>query len=80
MNFKVRFKNKTFLLTFVVTLLAFIYNTLGTFGIVPAIAQEEIYNIILGIVNLLALLGIVIDPTTEGIKDSENTLKSDKTT
>lgn len=74
MNLKIRLKNKTFLLTFIVTLLAFVYNVLGTFGIVPTIAQEEIYNIILGAVNILSLLGIVVDPTTNGIKDSDEIL------
>ena len=70
-NLKVRLKNKTFLVLFIPMALAFIYQLLGMFGIVPAIQQGEVEGILLRAVELLALLGIVVDPTTKGVKDGE---------
>lgn len=73
-NWKVRLKNKAFLLTFVPLLIAFMYQLLAVLGITPSIAKETVEELILAAVNLLALLGIVIDPTTSGVGDSENAL------
>lgn len=69
-NWKLRFQNKATLLAIVAALLAFVYQALGLFGIVPPISQEDIYNVIGLLINLLCLLGIVVDPTTDSISDS----------
>lgn len=75
-DWKVRFKNKTWLLSFITVILAFIYQVLGIFDIVPTITQEMSTQLIMTILNILVALGVVIDPTTEGItdknKESEN--------
>lgn len=73
-NWKVRFKNKTWLLTFCVGVLAFVYQVLGLFGVVPGISQETVTEIIGMVVNILVMLGIVIDPTTSGVTDSSRAL------
>ena len=70
-NWKVRFKNKTWLVTFVVAVIAFIYETLGVFGVVPHFSQEMVTALVLSAVDLLVLVGVVIDPTTPNIEDSE---------
>ena len=70
-NVKVRLKNKTFLLLFIPMALAFIYQLLGLFGIVPAITQGEIESLLLAGVELLGILGIITDPTTKGFKDGK---------
>lgn len=74
-NWKIRFKNKTFLLTFIPTVLSLIYNCLGVAGIVPTISQDALTEIILTLINILVALGIVVDPTTTGISDSDRVLK-----
>lgn len=77
-NWKVRFKNKTFLTAFSATCLTFIYTVLGIFGIVPPITQSMVGDIILSIVNILVAIGVVVDPTTVGVSDSHQALLYDK--
>ena len=77
-NWKVRFKNKTWLIAFLLTVLAFIYQIFGLFDIVPAVTQDMATQLITIFVNILVAVGVVIDPTTAGASDSEQALKYDK--
>lgn len=70
-NWKVRFKNKTWLLTFIAAVLTLVYRALNVAGITPHIAQEELVELATMLVGILVLLGVVIDPTTKGGSDSE---------
>ena len=65
MNWKTRLRNKTFW----VSLAAFVAMMAKQFNLfeVPS-NYEEIVNTALG---LLVMLGIIVDPTTPGIKDGE---------
>lgn len=74
-NWKVRFKNKTWLVTFLVTIVAFVYQILGMLDIVPPVTQDMATQIIGIVVNVLVAVGVVIDPTTAGTSDSEDALK-----
>lgn len=73
-NWKVRFKNKTWLITFLITILAFIYQILGMFDIVPPITQDMATQLVTIVINMLVAVGVVIDPTTASISDSEQAL------
>lgn len=73
-NWKIRFQNKTWLLTFIVAVVALIYQILGILGVVPAISQETVITIVSAVVNLLVMLGVIIDPTTKGTSDSERAM------
>lgn len=73
-NWKVRFKNKTWLLSFGVAVVAFIYQILGMFGVVPSVSQEMTVQAVTLVVNILAAIGIVVDPTTQGISDSDRAM------
>ena len=70
-NWKQRFRNRTWLLTFVAAVAALIYQSLKVLGIVPHIAQEQLMELVTMLVGILTLLGIVVDPTTPGTKDSD---------
>ena len=48
---------------------AFVYQLLGLFEITPAITQDQSTQFLLLIVNVLGALGVLLDPTTPGIKD-----------
>lgn len=74
-NWKVRLKNKPFLITFCTTILTFIYTILGLFSIVPPVSQSMIIELIAAAVNILVAIGIVIDPTTTGFTDSSQAMK-----
>lgn len=69
-NWKLRFKNKTTLVALVTAVVAFVYQLLGIFGITAPISQETVIQVLGVLINLLVALGIVVDPTTQGISDS----------
>lgn len=69
-NWKLRLQNKATLTAIVLSLISLIYQVLGLFDIIPPISESEVVNIVGMIINLLVLLGVVIDPTTEGVDDS----------
>lgn len=73
-NWKARFKNKAFLIAFFPLVISFVYQVLGLFDIVPSITEDSIVNAITIIINILATLGVVVDPTTKGVSDSERAL------
>ena len=74
LNLKIRLKNKTFVITMMTTIIAFVYQMLAQFEIVPKITQDQTIQVLMLIVNILAGLGILVDPTTDGVKDSERVL------
>lgn len=77
-NLKVRIKNAYFWLTFIPALVSFIYTVLAIFDIVPGIDQNTIIEILTAIVTALSTLGVLIDPTTEGVFDSARALTYEK--
>ena len=77
-NWKLRFQNKTTLTAIILALVALVYQVLGLFGVVPKISQDELTTVIGMVINLLCLLGIVIDPTTDGVSDSARALTYDE--
>lgn len=77
-NWKLRFQNKVTLTAIVLAVIALIYQILGIIGVVPAVSQETIVQLAGAVINLLVLLGIVVDPTTEGVNDSERAMTYDE--
>lgn len=70
-NWKVRFSNKVWLLTFVAAALSLIYEVLAIFGITPKVEQEQLRRLAEMLIGLLVMIGVVIDPTTKGTSDSK---------
>lgn len=75
LNLKIRLKNKTFIITMMTTIIAFVYQMLAQFEVVPKITQDQTIQVLMLVVNILAGLGILVDPTTDGVKDSERVLE-----
>lgn len=73
-NIKERLKNKVFLLAAIALIISFVYQLLGMFGVVPPITENEVLEIVTMAVNILAFFGVLVDPTTEGMSDSERAL------
>ena len=73
-NIKARLKNKTFLISFSALAIAFVYQMLSAFDIVPKMTENEITGLITMAVNILAFLGVLVDPTTEGVNDSDRAM------
>lgn len=75
-NWIVRFKNKTFWITAVPLVLLFVQQVAAIFGqaLDFGMLQEQLIATIGTVFALLGLLGVVVDPTTEGVGDSERAL------
>lgn len=71
MNLKLRLQNKVTLTAIITLALAIVYQVLGMFGIVPGIGQDQVTEVVTMVISLLVLLGVVVDPTTPDIKDSD---------
>ncbi|WP_281197629.1 phage holin, partial [Staphylococcus felis] len=69
-NWKLRFKNKTILSGLVGAVLLFIKQVTELFGLDISTQLEQVSGLIGIVLTLLAGLGIIVDPTTNGIKDS----------
>lgn len=77
-NWKLRLKNKTTLLALLTAAVAFVYQVLAIFEVVPPISQDVVINIITLLITALVSLGIVVDPTTEGLTDSNQAMSYEK--
>lgn len=69
-NWKVRFKNKAWLTSFFAAILTFVYTILGMFDIYPEVTKNDVGEIVNSFLMFLSLVGVIVDPTTEGLKDS----------
>lgn len=67
-------KNKTFLISSAVLIISFIYGLLSLLGVAPRVSEKQVTDLIYMAVNTLAMLGVVIDPTTEGLSDSDRAM------
>ena len=73
-NWKVRFKNKVFLTAFISLIVGFVYSMLGLFDIFPAITKNSILLIVDQVLTFLGLIGVIVDPTTAGLGDSDRAM------
>lgn len=75
-NWKVRIKNKTFWLALIPAVLLLAQQVAGLFGVALDFGQikDQLAAIVGTVFTLLAILGIVADPTTAGVGDSEQAM------
>ena len=74
LNWILRYKNKATLTSLVGAVVALIYQVLGLIGITPSISESSVIEVAGLVINVFILLGIVIDPTTKGLGDSDNAM------
>ena len=77
-NWKLRLQNKTTLVAIIAGLVALVYQILGWFGVAPQVSHDEILSAAATLINVLVLLGIVVDPTTNGLSDSDRAMNYDE--
>ena len=70
MNFILRLKNKATLTAIVGAILLFIKQITEAFGIDLSEQIEQISGLVGAVITLLVGLGVVVDPTSKGMKDS----------
>lgn len=75
-NLLVRFKNKAFWLSLIPALLLVVQTVASLFGYNWdfVVLNQQIAAIINAVFAVLSILGIVVDPTTAGIGDSQRAL------
>lgn len=80
MNWKVRLKNKTFWISFIPAVLLLVQVVAAVFGFRLELGGlgDKLLDVINALFAVLALLGIVNDPTTKGVSDSAQALTYDK--
>jgi phi LC3 family holin len=81
-NWKVRFKNRNWVIAFisqVMIIAEMVIAGLNSMGLIHFQLTDAIQNSILTIVNavfvLLSMVGIIQDPTTKGVRDSDQALQ-----
>ena len=74
LNWKVRFKNKVWLMSFIGTIITFVYQLLAMFNVVPKISEDTVVQLVGLLLNVLVGIAVIQDPTTAGIEDSKQAL------
>ncbi len=79
-NWKVRIRNKNFWLALIPAVLLLVQVCAAPFGYDWdfGVLNAQLAAIVNAVFSVLAILGIVADPTTEGMGDSEQALSYEK--
>lgn len=79
-NWKVRIKNKNFWITLIPAVLLMVQVVASVFGFEIKLGElgNKLLEVVKAIFAVLAILGIVNDPTTQGITDSNLALTYDE--
>lgn len=75
-NWKVRIKNKVFWAALIPAALMLIRSVAEVFGIALdfSVLSNQLLAVVEAVFAVLAILGIVVDPTTAGIDDSDQAM------
>lgn len=78
-NWKVRIKNRALWLAIIPAALLLAQAVLALFGVTwdYTVVSEQLVGIVNALFVVLAILGVVTDPTTEGVCDSEQAMGYD---
>ena len=73
-NWKVRFKNKVWLASFLSLIVGFVFNLLALFDVYPVFTKNQVMEIVSQVLTFLGMFGVIADPTTSGLNDSERAM------
>jgi len=74
-NWKVRLRNPAWVTSLLALIVSTVYQLLAMFEIAPALTEDALMQAIAAAVQLLTLMGVLIDPTTKGLGDSARALE-----
>ncbi len=77
-NWKVRLRNKIWLSSAMALVVSFVYDLLAMLEVVPAISEDWLMSLIQTALTMLTMLGVIIDPTTQGARDSDRAMLYDE--
>lgn len=71
-NWLVRLKNKAFWVAIIPALLLLVQTVAATFGLTLDLGEigDKLLAVVNAVFSVLAILGVVVDPTTNGVIDS----------
>jgi len=73
-NWRVRFSNRIWLSSFLSLIVGFVYSMLALFDIFPEVTENLVLQLVNQVLTFLGLIGVIVDPTTAGIGDSERAM------
>lgn len=73
-NWRVRLRNKVWLAAMASLAISFAYGVLDLLGVVPGVSQSKVLEIVQSLLTFLGLIGVVADPTTAGLEDSNRAM------
>lgn len=74
-NWRIRLQHKPFLLALFSLILLLAQQVAAIFGYdLTGVMSEQLTSILNTVLSILVLMGVVVDPTTRGTKDSERAL------
>ena len=74
LNWKVRLHNRIWLGSFLSLIVGFIYSMLSLFDVFPEVTENTVVRLINQVLTFLGLIGVIVDPTTAGIGDSDRAM------
>lgn len=74
-NWKLRLQNKLTLSALISAVVVFVYEVAGALGFVLPVSQEQVLSSVAALLAVLVALGVVVDPTTKGVDDSNRALE-----
>lgn len=79
-NWKARAKNKAFWLAMIPAVILLIQAVASVFGVTIDLSGtgEKLLTVVNSLFVVLTILGVVTDPTTEGISDSNQALRYER--
>ena len=77
-NWKVRFKHKPFLIALFSIVILLVQQVAAIFGYDTTIYNDQATELFNTLLVLLGVLGIISDPTTEGVSDSRLAMQYEK--
>ncbi|MCR5566748.1 MAG: phage holin [Clostridiales bacterium] len=73
-NWRVRFKNKAWLGSFLSLIVGFVYSLLALFDVFPEVTENLVLRLMNQALTFLGLIGVIVDPTTAGLEDSDRAM------
>ena len=74
-NWKIRFKNKVWLTSFIALIVSFTFDVLSMFDVFPTISESMVMQLVNIVLMVLGAVGVVSDPTTPGVNDSDRAMQ-----
>lgn len=76
-NWKVRIKNKAFWLAIIPAVLLLAQTVAALFGFTLNLGDigDKLLAVVNAVFALLSILGVVVDPTTQGVSDSQRAME-----